>query len=120
MSEPEKKLIIDSDWKSQAAAEKEKLSEKVEAETPPPEEPMPTFETLVSDLAIQAMAGLGLVKDPSTGQPLPTDPFAAKFHIELLGMLEEKTRGNLDETEKTLINRTLYQLRMAFVQLLSR
>ncbi|HNO79183.1 MAG TPA: DUF1844 domain-containing protein [Phycisphaerae bacterium] len=116
-SEP--KIIIDSDWKEEAQQEKERLAEM---ENEAPQGAMPdqvSFIHLINLLAMQAIVGMGGMQDPSTGQPLPADPMMARFHIDLLGLLEEKTKGNLDTDEKSLLSQTLHELRMMFVQITS-
>jgi len=72
------------------------------------------FETLVLSLASSAMLHLGAVPDPDTGQSAPNLPMA-KHTIELLAMLQEKTRGNLTDPEASLIERLLYDLRTRYV-----
>lgn len=114
------KIIVDSDWKSEAQAEKERLARADEAGPrgqrgrSPVGAPPATFEELTRLLASQALVYLGAVADPQTGRAIIA-PELAKFHIDLLGVLEEKTRGNLSESEAQLLSRTLYELRMAFV-----
>ena len=51
------------------------------------------------------------------GDVVAPDLEAAKFNIDMLAMLEEKTKGNLSPEEAGLLEQTLHQLRMAFVQL---
>ena len=84
----EPKLIIDSDWKSQAQAEKEKLAEKA---APKQQEAADLrdvgFEDLVGMLATNTLSYLGYVPDPYTGQAMVSIEYA-KFHIDLLGILE--------------------------------
>jgi hypothetical protein len=124
----EKKLIIDDDWKEEAKREKEVLAakekeakeEKEEAQTHGRSGPLPPAELsgLVSMLATQAFYALGLVR--AQGEPeeeIEPDLEMAKFNIDLLGMLEEKTKGNLTDQEAKLLKETLSQLRMAFVQM---
>ncbi|TVQ63789.1 MAG: DUF1844 domain-containing protein [Phycisphaerales bacterium] len=123
MSDQEKpKIIIDDDWKSQAQAEKEKLSakERESAEKKAAqggEEGMPKadFTELVRTLAIPALMYLGQVPDPQTGQAILA-PDAAKLHIDLLGVLEAKTKGNLTDEEQQLITGFLGDLRAVFVE----
>ena len=123
----EKKLIIDDDWKQEAQREKEILAAKEkeaqekteEAETHGRSGPLPPAELsgLVSMLATQAFFALGLVRTREEPEEEPEpDLEMAKFNIDLLGMLEEKTKGNLTDQESKLLQETLSQLRMAFVQ----
>jgi len=130
MSEEKPKIIVDDDWKKQAQAEKEQLDQKVKSEPKPaaaagkaapgqargPRElPPADFATLVNSLASQIMMSLGGVQDPQTGQR-HLDLAAAKFHIDMLTMLEEKTHGNLTDDEKKLLDSYLYQLRMIYLE----
>ena len=115
------KIIVDDDWKAQAQAEKEKLAEQ-EAETaaeagPEGQRQIPpaSFEMLVSTMVTQTMFALGAIPDPQTGQRY-MDLDVAKYHIDILGILMEKTKGNLDEDEAKLIDQALYECRMHYVQ----
>ncbi len=73
------------------------------------------FLTLVSFLATNVYAALGV--DPMTGKSLSRrDPAAAQQMIDWLGVLEQKTRGNLNFEETDLLSRALYELRMAYVE----
>jgi len=112
----EPKLIIDSDWKSQAQAEKEKLAEKAAPKAQESQEHREIgFEDIVGMLATNTLSYLGYVPDPYTGQAMVSLEYA-KLHIDLLGVLEQKTKGNLSEDEKSALEKTLSQLRMAFVE----
>ncbi|WP_462328021.1 DUF1844 domain-containing protein [Desulfobaculum sp.] len=76
--------------------------------------PQVTFSTFVMSLASSALVPLGEVPDPETGKP--TENLAlAKHSIDVLSMLEEKTKGNLDDEERQLITDLLYDLRMKYV-----
>jgi Domain of unknown function (DUF1844) len=111
----EPKLIIDSDWKSQAQAEKEKLAEKAAPKVDAAEMRDIGFEDLVGMLATNTLSYLGYVPDPYTGQAMVSIEYA-KLHIDLLGVLEAKTKGNLTPEEEASFTKTLTQLRMAFVE----
>jgi hypothetical protein len=120
----DKKLIIDEDWKKEAQTEKDKLVKEEKAEDKGAGDaggrhahlPEADFSGLVSMLATQAFFALGLIR--LKGEPeSPPDLEAAKFNIEMLIMLQEKTKGNLSEEEAALLDQTLHQLRLAFVQL---
>lgn len=112
----EPKIIIDSDWKEEAQQEKERLAE-MEGETPAGQLPdKASFTHMINLLTMQAIVGMGGMQDPS-GKPIPADPQMARFHIDLLGVLEEKTKGNLDDEEKSLLSQSLHELRMMFVQI---
>jgi uncharacterized protein YozE (UPF0346 family) len=76
------------------------------------------FETLVLSLSTSAMYQLGLVQDPA-GAPIPTDLGAARHTIDILGVLQKKTRGNLTPQEEQLLEQVLYELRLAYVHISS-
>ena len=113
----EPKLIIDSDWKSQAQADKEKLAQKAAPKAQPGDQEQREigFEDLVGMLATNTLSYLGYVPDPYTGQAMVSLEYA-KLHIDLLGILELKTKGNLSEDEAAALEKTVSQLRMAFVE----
>jgi len=111
-----KKIIIDEDWKSRVDAEREE--EKKQQPTPGPAEtatmPPASFEMLLTTLATEAMMSLGLVPHPVSGkQEMARDQ--AKYFIDTLAMLQEKTAGNLTPDEDKALDGLLAQLRMAYV-----
>lgn len=122
------KLHIDSDWKAQARAEKEKLAQKTQskADTPgagqakpgqaPGGMPPANFETLISTMVTQALFAMGAIADPRTGQRTAHLDLA-RHHIDMLSVIEEKTKGNLSEEEANMLVGTLYELRSRYIQL---
>jgi uncharacterized protein DUF1844 len=84
----------------------------------PPEAPraLPAldFSTLILSMASTAMVQLGVVPGPGGDAPA-RDLDAAKQAIDILAILEEKTRGNLDAAEEKLLASLLYDLRVAYV-----
>ena len=78
--------------------------------------PKPSLEMMVTNLAIQALIALGEVANPATRKQERNLP-QAKHTIDLLGVLEEKTRGNLSDEEKKHLEGTLYDLRMRYVSM---
>ncbi len=125
MSDPNKpqdkpKIIIDSDWKAEAQREKERLAKEAtetsgEAGAGAAGLPQADFAGLVNVLAMQALVSLGGMRGPG-GQPYPANPEIAKYHIDLLEVLEAKTKPSLTPEEKRMIDLTLYELRMRYVQ----
>jgi hypothetical protein len=111
---PEKK--VDEEWKTEAADEKKRLSEEAQAKRERPAGPMPepTFAFLVSGLVSQALIGLGQVANPITGKQ-GVNLESAKFAIDTLQTLQEKTKGNLEEEEKKYLDSVLYDLRVRFL-----
>lgn len=128
------KLHIDSDWKAEAQREKERLAQK-EKQKPQPAgrsatpagagvpdsgepEPLPeaSFRTLMGMLASQAIMGLGAMGDRETGRVV-IDLESARFAIDLLDVLEQKTKGNLAADETKELTQLLAELRGRFVQI---
>jgi hypothetical protein len=121
--EPEKKIIVDEDWKQEAQKEKEILAaqeqaekkEKQEGERPRGPLPEGNFAALVSMLTTQALFALGLLQIKGQEERKP-DLELAKYNIDMLRTLEEKTRGNLSKEEETVLANTLNELRMGYVK----
>jgi hypothetical protein len=136
---PKPHLHVDDDWKRQAQEEKERLAREVAAKSaksaaPPtprgqafesaaaavanPDEmielPPASFSSLVQSLATQAAIFMSPEVDPETGQPVRNLELA-KHNIDLLRVIEEKTKGNLTDDEKRLLETLLYELLMAYV-----
>jgi len=120
----EKKIIIDEDWKEQAQKEKEVLAaqEKVEKETKEKEKhasaklPPADFAGLVSMLATQVFFALGVIRSKEDQQREP-DFMLAKYNIDMLEVLQARTKGNLTEDEQKLLENYLEQTRLAFVKI---
>ena len=140
MAEEQPSLHIDTDWKKQAQEEKRRLAEqeqkKSAAAAPPrpaPGEPtmggmpragggpggrdraMPaaSFTTLVQSIVTQVLFYLGELSARGTEPSLNLD--MAKHNIDVLGILDEKTKGNLTEEEQRLLDSALYESRMRYV-----
>jgi hypothetical protein len=79
--------------------------------------PLPevSFPTFILSLNASALMHLGAIEDPETGRPTKNLPMA-KQTIDILSMLEEKTRGNLTNEEENMLKNILYDLRIAFVR----
>jgi len=100
---------IDESWKEKAKAAPEPSSPP----TPPP--PPADFPSLVASLATGAFMALGGDPEGETKDAKP-DLERARYAIDLLGMLAEKTKGNLTPLEERHITAALHELRMAFVE----
>lgn len=81
----------------------------------PAHHPEINFATFVVSLSTQALMHLGEIPDPMTNQQERDLP-AAQHMIDILGMLQEKTRGNLDHEEEGLLRSILFDLRMKYVE----
>jgi hypothetical protein len=97
--------------------------ESVRVEPPPPEEsieeegPVPeiTFMNYLQSLAFSTLIHLGEIPDPASSQKAKSLPMA-KQTIDLLGLLKEKTKGNLTAEEEKAFEFILYDLRMRYVK----
>jgi hypothetical protein len=119
----EKKIIIDEDWKQEAQKEKELLAAQEETEKEKTQEeeqprgPLPegNFAALVSMLTTQALFALGLLQIKGQEEREP-DLEMAKYNIDMLQTLADKTKGNLTPEEEAVLSKTLNDLRMGYVQ----
>ncbi len=100
---------IDESWKE--AAEKEKANMEKEGKALPPE---PDFNFFITTLSLQASIDLGEVPNPVTNKK-EENLAQAKFIIDTLGMLKEKTKGNLSLEETNFMESILYELRMQYI-----
>lgn len=73
------------------------------------------FATFIFSLNSSVLVHLGVINDPATGQKVKNLALA-KQTIDIMGMLEEKTRGNLTEDEESMLKNILYDLRMIYVK----
>jgi hypothetical protein len=78
-----------------------------------------SFSSLVMSLATQCLMQLGEM-DSQGGLAVPVDLDGAKQTIEILGMLEKKTKGNLSKDEEQLLEEVLHNLRLSFVKVAQR
>ena len=73
------------------------------------------FMTFIMSLNASAMVHLGIIEDPATGQKAKNLPLG-KQTIDILGMLEDKTKGNLNKDEESMLKHMLYDLRILYVK----
>jgi hypothetical protein len=78
--------------------------------------PQIDFATFVLSLSHSALMHLGEAPDPDTNETAHVDLGLAKQNIDILGMLEEKTKSNLTGDEERLLAQVLFDLRMRFVE----
>lgn len=128
MSEPTIKKRVDESWKEQAEKEKQAApqaaaqakpaaaQEKPQLEPADEQEGMPQarFDLFVSGLAMEALIALGDMPHP-VSRKQAVNLHQAKYLVDVLGIIEEKTRGNLSVDESKLIQDALYQLRMRYL-----
>ena len=126
MDEPVKKRV-DEAWKEQAEREKHAVAQGTSAGPGPtaaPESPEATpegaeapearFALFISGLGMETLIALGEMPHPTTRKQTVNLPHA-KYLVDLLGILEEKTKGNVSVDEERLLKDTLYQLRMRYL-----
>ncbi|MBL8850034.1 MAG: DUF1844 domain-containing protein [Planctomycetaceae bacterium] len=122
---PQIEIHSDEDWKDRVKAEDRLRDEQAAgkpaptpSDSPNPYSRLPSADlsTLIQMLATQAMAALGLLAGPGEEQPVQRLPLARHF-IDLLGVIDEKTRGNLTPHEEKLLSMSLHELRMTFVEM---
>jgi hypothetical protein len=79
-------------------------------------EPSLTFTAFVLSLASTAAVHFGDLPDPASGERAPLNLAGAAQMIEILALLDQKTRGNLTAEERAMLEQVLYELRMRFVE----
>lgn len=112
---------VDESWKERAEREKtsgeaapKSADVRGAPETQERTPPEARFDLFISSLAMEALIALGDVPHPVTRKQAANLP-QAKYLVDLLGILEEKTKGNLVVEEQQLISDTVYQLRMRYL-----
>lgn len=135
MAEDKPAIHVDSDWKRQAQEEKKRLAEeeakrKQNAAASQPaaaagqrgrqarQMPPASFATLVQSMLTQVLFYLGELEARDSEGMMNLD--MARHQIDMMGMLEDKTRGNLTPEEKQVLDTALYEARMRFVNLASQ
>lgn len=103
------KKKIDEDWKVQAEKEKTQANTKNEVYHEP------TFSVFLSSLSMQAMIAMGRLENPLTGKAEKSLE-QARFLVDTLGIIKEKTKGNLTADEEKLLEEALFNLRMMYVE----
>ena len=97
-------------------ASAQRLEDLVRAQNPAAGAPPPiTFESLVQQFYVSSLIQMGA--GAPEGQPPRVDIMGARATIDMLALLEEKTRGNLTEAEENTIQTALFEARMAFLEL---
>lgn len=74
------------------------------------------FTNFIEPLIAQAYMSLGMLRNPYAPQPPEIDPKAARQMIDILNLLEEKTKGNLTEDEDDFLTTHVGELKLAYVQ----
>lgn len=135
---------VDESWKEQASEEKDKLediamqqpdsskgsqteassqttskTEETEIESEQIQEVEVNFLNYVTSLGFQTMIFMGEIPNPVTNE-VERNLTQAKFLIDTLAMLKEKTVGNLNEQEKNLLESSIYELQLRYVQVFQK
>ena len=115
VSAEEKRASVDAYNQSSADIDKH-LDGQMKEQGRNPKDFEMTFEKLVASLYTTAIMQLGL--DPASGQmKYQPDIIAARQTVDMLSILQEKTKGNLDAKETRLLDSILYELRMAYIEI---
>jgi hypothetical protein len=116
-SEEEKARIKEEEEAARQAATQTQEAPQESTQETPKDMPLPeiTFASFLISLSSSAFIHLGDIPDPATGE-INKDLPLAKQTIDLLGLLREKTRNNLQEDEEQLFDHLLYDLRMRYVK----
>ena len=123
----EKKIVSDENWKTEAKQTKEKLEQREQEKAPEGGAgseagamgPLPeaNFLTLVNSLVLQSLLYMGRLGDPNDKErESMVNLDLANHHIDLLQVLEDKTKGNLSDEENKALSMGLHELRMQYVQ----
>jgi len=121
-------IHVDDEWKNRVKAEDAALDQARESSDQSKNKSTPTadaadaqqlppadFMTLVSTFTTPAMIGLGLIPNPAT-EKSEVNLDLAKHSVDLLGVLEDKTSGNLSAEEETFLQTALHQFRLAYIE----
>jgi len=101
--------------KEKKTEKKETVKEKARETAEEIRLPEVNFSTFILSLNSSALLHFGKIADPATGRKTKNLPMA-KHTIDILAMLEEKTKGNLAEDEGKLLTNILYDLRMRYIK----
>jgi len=107
MSEEQKH--IDESWKNQVEKEKATAAQNNEKYHEP------TFQIFVTSLVMQAMIAMGKLENPMT-KSTSKNLEQARFLLDTINIIKEKTKNNLDAEEQKIIDESLYNLRMIYIQ----
>lgn len=95
--------------------EEKRQEEAKKADEPRPPLPEVNFNSLIFSLSSSAFFNLGEIADPQTGEKHKDLPLA-KHSIDIIAMLRDKTKGNLNEEEQKFLDNILADLRLRYVK----
>ncbi|MFZ0930026.1 MAG: DUF1844 domain-containing protein [Syntrophobacteraceae bacterium] len=110
--EPRSEAASAAGEQKSAHPEEASSREEEQARGPLPEVTLATF---IFSLSSSALVHLGEIPEPETNRTQVDLPIAKQI-IDTLGMLQDKTKGNLDQDEERLLKSVLYDLRMRYIQ----
>jgi len=114
---------VDESWKENVEKEKSNIDKqpKPSAEQDAAQEQLPPmdFTMFLSSLGMQALIALGEVENPVTNKK-EADLMQAKYLIDIVGMMQEKTKGNLTDTEAKALDQILYELRSKYISIYNK
>lgn len=115
------RIHVDSDWKMEAQQAKEDLTAQAQAAQDQQQGPLPKagIADLLNLIAMPAAMAISGYQAPD-GHVVPPDLAAARYHIDMLEVLEAKTQGHLTDEETKLLSGVLHQLRMQFTESATR
>lgn len=123
MTDESSKIIIDEDWKAQVEREREQAAQAAQSEPadeaeaaaePEAEQPDNAFAGLVTSLSTQALFALGVIA-PRDTQEVYVNIEEARYLIDTLMMLRQKTKGNLTAEEEGVLGEALSELQRLYV-----
>lgn len=114
----DKEKHVDESWKDSVDQEKHLSPGEIEQSADPGEEALMevNFLNYLTSLALQAMIFLGEIPNPLAENKTEINLKQAKFLIDTLLLLRDKTKGNLSKEEEDFLNMSLYELQMKFVE----
>ena len=115
---------VDESWKDSVAGEKTQPNQPGDEKSGQPQDQTDTpadqwemnFLNYMTSLAFQALIFLGEIPNPMNDNKVETNLNQAKMLIDTLSMLREKTKGNLSSAEDDLLNSSIYELQMKYVE----
>ena len=99
---------VDESWKEEVDKEKDQIQDDSDLYH------QPTFSIFLSSLTMQAMIAMGKLENPLT-KKVETNLEQARFLIDTIAMIKEKTKNNLDQEEGNLLDESLCNLRMLYL-----
>ena len=113
----DRRIFAEENEDAKNVEEKEPPKQEAKEEKKEPQAPLPeiNFPTFIISLNASALVNLGVIDDPATGKKVKNLAMG-KQTIDILGMLEEKTKGNLSKEEENMLKNILYDLRIIYVK----